>query len=245
MQQKGVTGNTIFFAQPTADIPSMEQPPPDNALVDCFSIIFTRNLQCLRNAWWATVKRAEYMRIARERRAECATLADVVMREDEAATRLPEDGVPQNLLACMQEVEGADKVPVRLVGPTSRAPDVGKGEEAGDESESGADSDGSCTDDGADQSVVDGMHENVAENTVALDPNHDVAPVRMMQALQGSLEALLSQAARIAKNERTPTNRWSRRCSSTCCGRRRNTLPDIFRAGRAYTGRVLRREDPN
>ena len=118
---EGVTGNTTFFAQPTADIPSMELPPPVNSLADSFSIIFTRSLQCLRNAWWATVKRAEYMRIVRERKAECATFADVVMREDEAATRLPEYGGPEHILACMQEIQGADKAPARLVGPASRA----------------------------------------------------------------------------------------------------------------------------
>ena len=49
------------------------------------------------------------------------------------------------------------------------------------------------------------LHENVAETTVAVDPVHHVGPVRMMQALQGTLEALQEQAARIAKNETIPT----------------------------------------
>ena len=84
VQQKGVTGNTIFFAQPTADIPSMELPPPVNALVDSVSVIFTRNMECLTKAWWATVKREEYLRIVRERKAECATFANVVLQESEA-----------------------------------------------------------------------------------------------------------------------------------------------------------------
>ena len=83
---------TPLFAQPTADIPLMEQPPPVSALVDYMSIIFTRSLQTLQNAWWATVKRAEYMRIVRERKAECPTFANVVLREDEAATRLRRGG---------------------------------------------------------------------------------------------------------------------------------------------------------
>ena len=67
-----------------------------NALVDYMSIIFTRNLRSLQYAWWATVRRAEYMRIVRERKAECPTFAKVVLREDEAATRLPEDGNRRN-----------------------------------------------------------------------------------------------------------------------------------------------------
>ena len=33
VQEKALTGNTIFFAQPTADVPSMEMPPPTDALV--------------------------------------------------------------------------------------------------------------------------------------------------------------------------------------------------------------------
>lgn len=49
------------------------------------------------------------------------------------------------------------------------------------------------------------LHENVAETTVAVDPVHHVGPVRMMQALQGTLETLQEQAACIAKNETTPT----------------------------------------
>ena len=52
VQQKGISGNTIFFAQPTAAIPSMEHSPPVNALVDYMSIIFTRSTQTLQNAWW-------------------------------------------------------------------------------------------------------------------------------------------------------------------------------------------------
>ena len=40
---------------------------------------------------------------------------------------------------------------------------------------------------------------------MALDPVSDVAPVRMMQALQGSIETLQAQAARIVNNEQTPT----------------------------------------
>ena len=113
----------------------MELPPRVNALIDAVSIIFTRSQQCLSNAWWATVKRSEYMKIVRERKAECATFADVTLREDEAETRLPDDGVPEHIQTCVQHVEGSDKAPVRLQGPASRAPELGTIEEAGEDSE--------------------------------------------------------------------------------------------------------------
>ena len=92
MQQKGIAGNTIFFAQPTAAIPSMELPPASNALVDSFNIIVGRSPQDLSRATWATVKREEYMTIVRQRKTQCATCAHVARTEEEATSRLPSDG---------------------------------------------------------------------------------------------------------------------------------------------------------
>ena len=44
MQEIGLTANSIFLAQPTADIATMELPPPPDALVDSFNVVFTRSL---------------------------------------------------------------------------------------------------------------------------------------------------------------------------------------------------------
>ena len=144
VQQEGITGNTILFAQPTAEIPSMELPPAHDALVESLNVVFSGKAHDLSKAYWATVKRAEYMQIVRERKRQCATFSEVSVREDLAATRLPEDGVPEHIRACMQPVDGADKAPVRLVGPASRAPEVGRDDEAGEgsEEEQEADKDG-------------------------------------------------------------------------------------------------------
>ena len=111
--------------------------------------------------------------------------------------------MPEHIQACLQPVDGADKAPVRLLGPASRAPEVGGDDEAAGESEDEEEDakDGAP----AQQTDMDYLHENVAETTVAVDPVHHVGPVRMMQALQGTLQALHEQAARIAKNETTPT----------------------------------------
>ena len=69
-------GKGIFFSQPTAEIPSMTLPPPDDALVDsCFNAVFTRSVHDLSKAQWATVKRDEYLRIVRERKKERASFA--------------------------------------------------------------------------------------------------------------------------------------------------------------------------
>ena len=75
------------------------------------------------------------MRIVRERKQCCPCFADVVIREDVADTRLPANGVPEHILACAQEVDGAEHAPTRLVGPASRAPDIDRIEEEGDDSD--------------------------------------------------------------------------------------------------------------
>ena len=94
VQEKALTGNTIFFAQPTADVPSMEMPPPPDAFVDSLNVIFTRSLHDLSKAEWASVDREQYMRIIQERKLQCPAFSNVQVRHDLAATRLPRVGVP-------------------------------------------------------------------------------------------------------------------------------------------------------
>ena len=204
VQQKGINGNTILFAQPTANISFMELPPPTDALVDTMNIAFARNTHDLSRAYWATVKRSEYMQIVQERKQQCATFAEVSVREDLAATRLPEDGVPEHVQVCMQAVEGVDKAPVRLFGPASRAPELGREEEAGEESEGNPTEESDKGEHQPGDPDVEYTHENVAEITVAVDPVHEVGPVAMIQALKGTLGAIQRQATSIAKNEKTP-----------------------------------------
>ena len=100
VQEKALTGNTIFFAQPTADVPSMEMPPPPDAFVDSLNVIFTRSLHDLSKAEWASVDREQYMRIIEERKLQCLAFSNVQVRHDLAATRLPRVGVPEHIAAC-------------------------------------------------------------------------------------------------------------------------------------------------
>ena len=202
LQQKGITGNTIFFAQPTASIPSMELPPPEDALIESVNIVFTHSTNDLRNAQWTHVKRDEYMKIVRLRRRHCAAYANAEIKEASASTRLPENGVPDSVLNCAQEVEGAANVPVHLSGPASRAPEHADHEDAGDESEdSHADDPDAIEELGHEAATLEATYENIAEATIALDPVHDVAPVKMMQALQGSIRALEHQAELTVQRE--------------------------------------------
>ena len=95
----------------------MELPPPADSLVDSLSIIYTRNLHDLSKAEWATVNREEYIKIVRERKQCCPAYSEVVICEDEARTRLPNNGVPEHIAACAQEVDGSEKALCDYNGP--------------------------------------------------------------------------------------------------------------------------------
>lgn len=149
-QQKGICGNAIYFAQPTAEVPSLILPPEDGALAEShLNIIFTKSVEDFSSAHWATVSREEYLRIVRERKRECAAFANVTIDMDAAERRLPDDGVPVSIAACAARVDGIDRAPVNLTGPECKTPAVGKDEGAGDESEEGASYDGQIKDDAA------------------------------------------------------------------------------------------------
>ena len=207
LQQKGLCGNTIFFAQPTADIPSMELPPAPDGLLDSFNIILTRSVGDLSKAEWATVKRAEYMRIVRERKAQCPVFAHVVLGQD---TRLPECGVPEHISACAQTVDGAEYVPRCLDGPASRAPEISKNDEAQEASESCASEDDDAPETAGAPEPAEGKEplaeeDSIAEACIAVDPVHHLKPVKLIQALQANLATVQQHAERVAKNEGTPT----------------------------------------
>ena len=44
--------------------------------------------------------------------------------------------------------------------------------------------------------------DDAAEVSIAVDPIHDIKPVKMMQALQGNIHALNKHAATILRNEK-------------------------------------------
>ena len=204
-QQKGLSGNTIFFAQPTAEVPSMELPPAPDGLVDTVNIILTRSVDDLSHAEWATVKRSEYMRIVRERKAQCPVFSEVKLADE---TRLPECGVPEHITACASTVEGAERAPSRLLGPASRAPEISKYEEADeatDASDSHDDKDAPVSARGACQ-PADGQDagpdaaatgEGIAEASIAIDPTHHLEPAKMVQALRAQLDAVQAHAAKV------------------------------------------------
>ena len=157
VRQTGVTGNTIFFAQPTAEVPRMTLPPDEGDFQNSLNVLFTKNTQRLDDAEWAQVNRADYLQIVKLRKQECASFKDVVVDDAKAERELPESGVPPCLLATCQEVEGMDNAPVQLDGPASRAPEHSFNDDAGEASE----------DDTSDSSSVASGEHPATESTAA------------------------------------------------------------------------------
>ena len=114
LQQKGLTGNTIFLPQPCVSLSSadLELPPREDALVDTISIAFTRSGARLSQARWAQVNRAAYVKLVRRRQQECSAYQHAKICGAEASTRLPEDGLRDTLANCLRELEGLEEAPV-------------------------------------------------------------------------------------------------------------------------------------
>ena len=109
----------------------MELPPPPDALVDSFNVVFARNLGDLSQAEWARVNRQGYMQIVTERQLQCPAFSHAQVRRDLSMTRLPVDGIPEHILRCATEVSGSARAPRHLDGSASNVPEIGKLEDAG------------------------------------------------------------------------------------------------------------------
>ena len=150
--------------------------------------------------------------------------ANVVLRKEEASTRLPASRVPDHIFCCAQEVEGAVDAPLWLVGRAARAPDVGACAEAGDDSDESSASEaeagaaqpgrGEPEDDAASNSDANPQLD-LAEESIALHPVRAESPVRMMRALQANIKALQEHVATVLRKEQGQHPK-QRRCSSTC-----------------------------
>ena len=102
------------------------------------------------------------------------------------------------------KIEGSEKAPPQLSGPASRAAEHGPEADVGEASETDSQISDSASDANEDacQPCLADANANVATACIAVDPVHDLAPVKMMQALQGQIEVLHNQAETIAQRER-------------------------------------------
>ena len=69
------------------------------------------------------VNRQDYIALVKTRRQVCPIYAEIPL-DEERARQLPENGVPEQFLACAQHLEETEKVCIASVGPASRPVDL-------------------------------------------------------------------------------------------------------------------------
>ena len=69
------------------------------------------------------VNRKDYVALVRTRSQVCPVYAGIPL-DDERMEQLPENGVPDQFLACAQHLEETENVCIASVGPASRPVDV-------------------------------------------------------------------------------------------------------------------------
>ena len=121
------------------------------------------------------------MQIVPERQQQCPAFRHVKVCPELAATRLPDNGVPEHITACATQVSGAERAPMRLDGPASKAPELGKADAGETASE---DSNSEESDDNEQKASL----ATGAEACIAVDSVHDIKPVKAFNALKAQLE---------------------------------------------------------
>ena len=118
--EKGIKGNFIFLAQARPHDFAQSLPPKTEELQESFVVLFSRTLDDVKNAQVLTVRREDYLALIRLRRQVCPVYAEVPLNEDQVR-RFPEQGVPEELLACAQHLPETENLRVTQVGPATRA----------------------------------------------------------------------------------------------------------------------------
>ena len=122
-QQQGITGNSILLAQARPDHVAASLPPPTEQLQDTFVVLFSRSIEEVKKSKMLIVHRQDFIDLVRTRQRVCTAYADIPL-DEERVQHMPENDVPNDILACAQHLPETEKVNITQVGPASRPVDV-------------------------------------------------------------------------------------------------------------------------
>ena len=122
-QEKGIGGNCILLAQARPEELATSLPPTTAQLQQTFVVLFARSIEEVGKAQMLVVNRQDYVALVRTRSRVCPVYADIPL-DEERTRQLPENGVPEQFLACAQHLPETEKVCIASVGPASRPVDV-------------------------------------------------------------------------------------------------------------------------
>ena len=206
-QEKGIGGNCILLAQARPEELATSLPPTTAQLQQTFVVLFAHSIAEVGKAQMLVVNRHDYAALVRTRSQVCPVYADIPL-DEERTRQLPENGVPEQFLACAQHLAETEKVCIASVGPASRPVDVAcdshgaakPNAEEGDDVEDWEDlDDGSLeatklTDAEQERQTFD---TNTAEDVIAVDHSNELGLHETCAAFQTKLTALQEAAARV------------------------------------------------
>jgi len=206
-KEKGIQGNCILLAQARPEELATSLPPTTEQLQETFVVLFARSIEEVGKAQMLVVNRQDYIALVQTRRQVCPIYAEIPL-DEERARQLPENGVPEQFLACAQHLEETEKVCIASVGPASRPVDLAcdaHGAAKPDAQHDADDEDWEQLDDGALEAAkptdaeqeCQAFHTNTAEDVIAVDHSNQPGLLETFAAFQTKLIALQEAASRV------------------------------------------------
>ena len=169
---------------------------------ESFVVLFSRSLDDVKKAQALIVHRDDYLQLIRLRKQVCQVYAEVPLEEKEVS-RFPEHGVPEQFIACAQQLQEVENVCIAHVGPASRAVDVASEDTAGAKPTEDHNADDIEWEDTKQSQPTDADCEaqqfetSTAEDVIAVDHSNDPGLLETFAAFQTKLQAVNSVAARV------------------------------------------------
>ena len=206
-QEKGIGGNSILLAQARPEELATSLPPTTEQMQDTFVVLFARSIDEVSRAQMLVVNRQDYVALVRTRQQVCPVYAEIPL-DEERTRQLPENDVPEQLLACAQHLPETEKVCIATVGPASRPIHLdcdAHGAAKPDAEHNADDEDWEQLDDGKLEAAkpTDAEQErqafdtNTAEDVIAVDHAAEPGLLETFAAFQTKLTAMQEAASRV------------------------------------------------
>ena len=198
--QTALAGNSVFLAQPTGGVPTMELPPGPDALSDHVVVAFAGQTTVnLDKAHWALVRKPKYLQAAKHRKSVCPAFKDVKINDHTQSNILPEHGVPDSLLNCTLALPDVSEIKQYFPGLAGSDQKMTDQNHVGSEGDtSGSEAIGQVDT----ESKEDIETKEVNEPIIALSSADDHDATLMFTAFQTKMQLLEEEAKKVAQNEK-------------------------------------------
>ena len=189
-RESGTTGNHVLVSQ---GAPSIGQvlPPSSQQLSQSFVAVFGQDKEDLSKCQVLTVNREAYRILVQERVRVNSAFVNTVI-DEEAVERLPEHGVPQQLIECGVQMKEVDRYAATRCGPGTVRDPLEATAEADAASDEGSEAPSDDADAGQPAADAAELHLNQFETPLGLDPTSTPDFVQHVAAFKTQLDLVQS-----------------------------------------------------